>query len=229
MLRRLTSLADGSSQVFRAEGGLLLVRLRRMLAVGGLALAGGVLVLLAVVGLFAAAAVALAGEVGGVQALAIVSGGALVLGLCVIVAARVWMGRAMRRRTLPREQRRDAAEGYLKMQGATPMMTAHTGTGAGDEHGPIPSGGPAADGDLKDRVLRYAAENPAVTASGAFALLSLIGPMRAFRLVGRGMMLASVVAAVREQARQQGGARAGAGEGHESRTPHAGMPPAPPR
>lgn len=263
MLWRIRELMDGAGDLLRAEIDLAAQRMRQGVAAGILLAAAIGVGLLGLAGVLAGVTIAVADAIGWV-------GGLLAVGLLLlavgVVAAWPIVSRLNAATEPAPNPRRRAAASKRQMSDAVDLSVSkdeakrrsgppgREGRGGPDRSDQGKSGRerPGAEpGEPSDSPVHAAAEfaarHPMAVAGGAILVLSAVGPHRTFRLVSRGMALASLASTVidamkdeapehaangragpgpvqgREQARRQERSAAGSDE----RAPSAAVEPKP--
>lgn len=194
MLWRISQLFSGGGDLLKAEAEIAAKRMRRV-AITGVVVAIGLLA--ALIGLLialAGAAVALAAEIGWAGSLAVVGAFVLILGIAIALAAR--------KKKIDEEP---PAKGFHMPPEVEATHAKSQMRDAVDPHEHNPNEPHAARQQahagslpdfnaIKDKVVDFAAKNPAAVASGAFLALSIIGPFRTFKMITRGAALAGMAA-----------------------------------
>ncbi len=200
MLDRIAKLVTGGGGLLRAEAQLAAHALKRVLVVTAFMALAMVLATVALVVLAVAGVVMLADAIGWAPAAATVSGGILFVSLAAVFVGKLMMPSALNDSS---EQAQQEARQH-KRQVREAVDSQPDGPPA---RGAAPSDGPQS-GDWKDRAARFVADHPIEVASGAFAVLAVVGPFRALRLASRGAAIAGVVSSLMQHARDAEGSDA---------------------
>ncbi len=200
MFDRLEDMMTGGGEFVRAECTMLLVQLRRSVFWGVVAVFGGLALLLALVSLLIAGAAMLAQQTGWIAALAIVAGVGLLGGAAMVYWALGKLKSATAREAMPVTQRLRAAEAKSQISGqrSEEDSMSNEQQRTNPQHRPPEEANSLTD-HWQERIAEAVTKNPMAAASGAFALLALLGPGRSVKMLGRGMMLASLAASVIKQ------------------------------
>lgn len=193
MLWRIRDLVEGGGELLKAEIDLAARRVRRAFLTSLFLALGGVVAILGLLTLLAGAAIAMARAMGWIDSLSVLGGGLLLIGLIV---ALVSMSRLASHKPIEYEKspRLRAEESREQMSDAVNPHVSKEET-----HG-LPEPKDSLDfsdiNELKSAASDFMAKNPMAVASGAFLVLSVIGPFRALRFVTRGLAVAGLVTTV---------------------------------
>lgn len=202
MLGTVIRLLTDGSDLLGAEARLLMVRLARVAMAGAVFLLLALVAAAALITLGAGAAGALAPEIGWPLALVTVGGGALLL----IALAALLMGLSLKRAFRPAE-RSEAKASAVPPKPSEPATSSSEESSEGDiatarrdilaakrrlhramYGGRTRTGAPISTDSLRDwgiKALETAVRNPEAVLAGAFALATVVGPTRVFRLASR--------------------------------------------
>ncbi|MFG0241502.1 MAG: hypothetical protein ACF8R9_01820 [Phycisphaerales bacterium JB054] len=224
MLSNLRTIVSAGGDLIRSEGTILAERLRRIALWSGLVALATLVLLVAAIAISVAATAALAAEIGWIPALAIAGSCALMLSIATLLYARRAMTRQLRRSEMPLEPRTTSTIARQEIADALPGTEPGTEPDAESASNSQTNGtaGPT-DGDLAAKVTKFIADHPAEIAGGAVAVLGLIGPVRSFRLLSRGVVLAGIAQSI---VKQMGNTETAEAPGAEQ---HASQSAAPPR
>lgn len=198
MFANLRTIVSAGGDLFRSEGTILLERFRRVVLWSGLFAAAALVLIAAAVALSVAATAALATEIGWIPALTIAGACALGLSIAALAYARRSMTRQLRRSEMPIEPRTTSILAKQEIADALPGGEPDAAADGGDDGEPA-SGCPADEQDLAAKVTKFVTDHPAEIAGGAVAVLGLIGPVRSFRLLSKGVMLAGIARSISKQ------------------------------
>lgn len=234
MLAAIARLLTDGSDLLGAEVRLAAARLAKVAAAGALFFLLAILAAVGALALAAGAAGAMAPSLGWPAAIAIVGGGTILLAaLCALGVI------ALVRRVLHPVARPDPVAGAPKNPPPKPESSPDA-TGAADVaearrevaaarkrlHRALNAGKPRSSGAASAQALplqafRAAIQNPEAVAAGAFALASVIGPTRVFRVVTRTAGVVSMAATLTRIVRRELGAleRAAAPAGSHNGSP----------
>ena len=187
MLERIGRMADAAIGLAQARAGLIV----RDVEAVGVALAGyvcaGALVALGALCLMAALATALARPLGWAGALGVVGGLMLVIGLAVLATLRSRSeAEARARQDLEAEAQRNVE--VLKAAGGPDPQKGGHAPGHAPANAPAPG--------IRGALLQTLTSNPALVASSAFAVLSVLGPRRSLRMLGTAASGAGIAASL---------------------------------
>ena len=218
MFERLEQIGVGAGEFIRAEGGLLLARARRSLFWSGVIGLGVLAIIAGMLGLLVALGVLLSMFMHWGWALTIVAAMVLIAGGVALAVAARRARHDLERVNLPLElqvQSRKARERIAGVSSEPPPSAQ------------IPTSEPESP-SLQDRIVGIIANHPAIAAGGAVLTLAAVGPGRAIKLAGRGLLIASIADKIREQLDRQHRAPHATSNG-VPRSPHAAAPPPSPR
>ncbi len=199
MFNRVTDIATGTADLFRAEGELLIERSRRLLSYGVLMAVAGTIAGISLLGLAVAGGAALASLIGWVAALTVAGTVGLSLSLVVLVLARQRTSEIIRRDELPRDPRARAEEARARISDGdtrdTQQNSSHANTSTTSE-----KSGDDDSGSIADRVAEYVVSNPGASVAGISAAMAVLGPGKTLKYAGRAMMLAKLAKKMVEHA-----------------------------
>jgi len=196
MLSNLRTIVSAGGDLIRSEGSILAERLRRIALWSGLVALAALVLLVAAIALSVAATAALAAEIGWISALAIAGSCALVLSIATLLYARGAMTRQLRRSEMPLEPRTTSKIAKQEIVDALPGVDPEAESASNSQTDGTPDG---ADDDLAAKVTKFITDHPAEIAGGAVAVLGLIGPVRSFRLLSKGVVLAGIAQSIVKQ------------------------------
>lgn len=184
MLRRLAQLALGGGGLVRAEAEIASAGLRRSLMRAALAFFAIYIALIGGLAVIAGGAILLAREAGWPVALAATGALLVVLGVIALMLIRRGLAKAIDPDSKAKEARVKAAQAKQSIRDA-----ANPASALRDDDTP----GEAPDlGDLAASAAHFISKHPAGVAGAAFAVLSVVGPFRTLRLLGRAAAVASL-------------------------------------
>lgn len=185
MFDRIAQFAVGGGELLQAEGRLFIHRLTQLWVHAGLLLLAAIILMLGALALAVALGMLLAQWVGVIGSIALLAVGFIVAGLVLLIVARRAARRALQRDEVPPAIRRRirASKDVILNQRSAPDVPH-------DAH---------AQPSLKHKALAFVGEHPGVTAGAALTAVGLLGPVRAFRFVGRAVMAAGIVSGVTDQ------------------------------
>lgn len=225
MLSNLRTIVSAGGDLIRSEGTILAERLRRIALWSGLVALATLVLLVAAIAISVAATAALAAEIGWIPALAIAGSCALMLSIATLLYARRAMTRQLRRSEMPLEPRTASTIARQEIADALPGTEPDTEPDAESASNSQTNGtaGPT-DGDLAAKVTKFIADHPAEIAGGAVAVLGLIGPVRSFRLLSKGVVLAGIAQSI---VKQMGNAETAEAPAAQQRASQSAAPPRP--
>ena len=189
---RLSEIVSAGGDLFRAESEILVERARGSLLGAAVVLGLGTVATIGGLGVLVAGTAWLAGTIGWISALAIVSGFVLVIGaLGTMIAAR----------RVRDETKRSAASDEARRLSYQARLLLTEGTTMDDRTHAESAPPQSTRNDVVERVTEYVTKNPHVVAAGAFAVLSVLGPGRTLRLISRGTMLAGLANSLYQQSK----------------------------
>lgn len=196
MLSNLRTIVSAGGDLIRSEGTILAERLRRIALWSGLVALAALVLLVAAIALSVAATAALASEIGWIPALAIAGSCALILSVVGLAYVRREMTRQLRRSEMPLEPRAASMLAKQEIVDALPGGEPDAESASNSRTDGTPGG---ADDDLAAKVTKFITDHPAEIAGGAVAVLGLIGPVRSFRLLSKGVVLAGIAQSIVKQ------------------------------
>jgi len=198
MFGRLTQILKGSGELVRVESELALSKAKASLARLAVVSVCGFVGLLSVIGLLIAATAGLAAELGWITALALISGSSLILAVSIAFITSYLMHKSAKESRERTRLRREEAAAKSEISGDKGMSeSSDQGPRAGE---PASTDGTSAEQESwEQKAATYVVENPGKVASGAFAVLAVLGPFRALRLLSRGMMVAGLVSSASKE------------------------------
>lgn len=185
MMQRLIHIIDAALGLLGAQAQLLLRDLEQAAASALARLGAFVLIGVGAMVLCASLLVTLEGLYGWPAALLIVGGGITLVGVIIIIATRGGRSSGAARRS--GEELAEAA--------ASKAEALRSLAGQDDGESPGEAAQAAVIGVVDDAV-KAVAKNPQIIVSGAFALLAVLGPGRALRMVGKAAAAAGFAASV---------------------------------
>jgi len=221
MLSNLRTIVSAGGDLIRSEGTILAERLRRIALWSGLVALAALVLLVAAIALSVAATAALAAEIGWIPALAIAGSCALMLSIATLLYARRAMTRQLRRSEMPLEPRTTSKIAKQEIVDALPGVDPEAESASNSQTNGTPGG---ADDDLAAKVTKFITDHPAEIAGGAVAVLGLIGPVRSFRLLSKGVVLAGIAQSI---VKQMGTADSAEAPGAEQHASQSAAPPQP--
>ena len=221
MLSNLRTIVSAGGDLIRSEGSILAERLRRIALWSGLVALAALVLLVAAIALSVAATAALAAEIGWIPALAIAGSCALMLSIATLLYARRAMTRQLRRSEMPLEPRTTSKIAKQEIVDALPGVDPEAESASNSQTNGTPGG---ADDDLAAKVTKFITDHPAEIAGGAVAVLGLIGPVRSFRLLSKGVVLAGIAQSI---VKQMGTADSAEAPGAEQHASQSAAPPQP--
>lgn len=200
----MSDIVSGVCELARAETELVLVRARTTLIQVAVVVTGLVIAIVSIIAILVALTWTLASHAGLPAALTIVGAVGLVLAALIILTISVLSPRlsAHDPESERAETRAQAASEQIKgkhdMDIENPERPALEGkAGAKDRIGNDP------EPSLEERVISAVLENPALVAGGALTVVSILGPKRTIRLLGRTTMLAGLVSSALGQMKDE--------------------------
>lgn len=215
MLQQLETVAIQTGRLLDAKGRLLFTDLERLLRRSIVRLVGALLLMIGALTLLAAGVMGLAEAIGWVGALAS-AGGVAVIGalLALFAASRREPGRA---RPLTRaELVREAERQERSLHDAFAALSPDGEKAAGKS--------PAGNG-----FVRSLSEHPEMLASAAFAALTVLGPARSARVLGRAATAAGLAASLGRATKGWFGGRNGVADASAGSSPPGRTGVGPPR
>lgn len=204
MIDRMSDIVSGVCELARAETELILVRARTALIQVAVVVTGLVIALVSIGSILVALTWTLADQMGLPAALTIVGAVGLVLAALIILVISVLSPRlaANDPESERAEIRAKAASAQIKGKQEMdienperPALGDSTPKKDRSENGPDPS--------LEERVIGAVLENPALVAGGALTVVSILGPKRTIRLLGRTTMLVGLVSSALGQMKDE--------------------------
>ncbi len=202
MIDRMSDIVSGVCELARAETEILLVRARTTLIQVAIIVTGLVIATLSVTALLVALTWTLANEFGLPIALTIVGAIGLTIALGVFLTLSAISKRIADRESERRnaEIRAEAASAQIK--GEEDMDTdkpQRPSLNPSDQNQGSKNSKADSPGSLEEKILGAVMENPGLVAGGALTVISVLGPMRTIRLLGRTTMLAGLVSSALSQ------------------------------
>ena len=199
MFNRVTTIATGTADLFRAEGELLIERSRRLLSFGILSAVAGMLAGFSLLALAVAGTAWLSTLIGWIAAVAVAGVVGLSLSGTTAVLIRASASKSLRLEQLPPDPRARAEQARARITNGDARGAQQDSSPANTSTTSEKSGGDNSD-SFADRVAEYVVNNPGASVAGISAALAVLGPGTTLKYAGRAMMVAKLAQKMVEHA-----------------------------
>jgi hypothetical protein len=209
MIDRISEITTGVLELARAECELALAKARTTLLQLALIVMGLTLATISISAMLVSATWAIADELGWIAALAIVGSAGAVIALTIITLSAMLV-RSTQNSEATESAMQRANKATLQIEGKSQLAadldrpdelkadhTDNTQSGRTNS-----DKSPSEHASLKGKLLEAVLEHPAAVAGGALTVVSLLGPSKTLRLIGRTTMLAGLASSALDKLKE---------------------------
>lgn len=204
MIDRISEITTGLLELARAEGELALAKARTTILQLAVIAMGLTLATISITAILVAATWAIANELGWIAALAIVGSAGTVIALTIVTLSAM-LSRSNQRSDAAESAMQRANQATLQIEGKSqidPDPERPEQLGADPSDRTQASQSSDAHSSLKGKILEAVLEHPAAVAGGALTVVSLLGPSKTIRLIGRTTMLAGLASSALDKLKE---------------------------